>query len=188
MKTLSLNPDKTRRSVNTPLFVAFICILLFLSACTDETPSPAPTPQGTPTLPPSSRLCIWQTSPRDLATVLEVIDGDTIDVDIDGETYRVRYIGIDTPERERPYYAEATDFNAQLVDGQTVLLVKDVSETDQYDRLLRYIFVGDTFVNFELVNQGYAAAVTFPPDVSCEGMFRAAEADARSRGLGLWAP
>jgi micrococcal nuclease len=68
------------------------------------------------------------------------------------------------------------------------LLVKDISETDKYDRLLRYVFVGDTFVNFELVNQGYAAAVTFPPDVACEDVFRSAEADARSRGLGLWAP
>ena len=95
---------------------------------------------------------------------------------------------MDTPERERPFYEEATEKNAELVDGQTVLLVKDVSETDKYDRLLRYVFVGDTFVNFELVSQGYAEAVTFPPDVACDGMFRAAETDARSHERGLWAP
>ena len=133
-------------------------------------------------------LCVWQTNPRQVATVLDVVDGDTIKVDLDGETTKVRYIGMDTPEKGRPFFDEATAKNAELVDGQTVLLVKDVSETDQYDRLLRYVFVGDTFVNFELVNQGYAAAATFPPDVSCDGMFRAAEADARSHARGLWAP
>ena len=174
--------------MNPRLFVTFIALLLILSACTDETPSPASTPVGTPTLPPASRLCIGQASPRQVAKVVEVIDGDTIEVDLDGDTYRVRYIGMDTPERDRPFYEEATAKNAELVEGQTVLLVKDVSETDKYDRLLRYVFVSDTFANFELVNQGYAAAVTFPPDVACENTFRLAEADARSRGLGLWVP
>lgn len=168
----------------TTLLVFFF----LLSGCVAATPIAAPTPASTPTLPPSSMLCIWQTSPREIATVVDVVDGDTIKVEIDGETYKVRYIGMDTPERERPFYAEATAKNAELVDGQTVLLVKDVSETDKYDRLLRYVFVGDTFVNFELVNQGYAEAATFPPDVACDGMFRAAEADARSHERGLWAP
>ena len=168
-------------------FVSFL-ILLLLSGCIPETPAPVPSPDVTPTLPPSSRVCISPSSPRQVAKVVEVIDGDTIEVDLDGDTYRVRFIGMDTPERDRPFYKEATAVNAGLVEGQTVLLVKDVSETDQYDRLLRYVFVGDTFVNFELVNQGYAAAVTFPPDIACEGTFRLAEADARSRGLGLWDP
>ena len=163
-------------------------LLLLLTACTAETASPTPSPASTPTLPPSSRLCIGQANPRQAAMVVDVVDGDTIEVDIDGETYRVRYIGMDTPERDRPFYDESTAKNAELVEGQSVLLVKDVSETDQYDRLLRYVFVGDTFVNFELVNQGYAVAVTFPPDVACERTFRLAEADARSRGLGLWSP
>jgi micrococcal nuclease len=170
------------------LVLVAVLLSLLLSACTPETPTPAPSPAVTPTLPPSSRVCLSPASPRQIANVVDVIDGDTIEVDLDGETYRVRYIGIDTPERDRPFYKEATAVNAGRVAGQTVLLVKDISETDRYDRLLRYVFVGDTFVNFELVNQGYAAAVTFPPDVACESSFRLAEADARSRGLGLWAP
>ena len=66
--------------------------------------------------------------------------------------------------------------------------MKDVSETDKYGRLLRYVFAGDTFVNFELVNQGFAAAASFPPDVSCDGMVHLAEEDARSHARGLWAP
>ena len=68
------------------------------------------------------------------------------------------------------------------------MLVKDISETDQYDRLLRYVFVGDTFVNFELVNQGYAAAVTFPPDIACEGTLPPRRSRRPQPRLGLWKP
>ena len=74
-----------------------------------------------------------------------IVDGDTIDVEIGGATYRVRYIGIDTPERGDCYFDEAKDKNAELVLGQYVRLVKDVSETDRYGRLLRYVYVGQTF-------------------------------------------
>jgi micrococcal nuclease len=176
------------RTYNRFFHTLFLFSLLLLSACVPGTPSPTPTAVATPTLPPASMLCVWQTNPRQVATVVDVVDGDTIKVDLDGETYKVRYIGMDTPEKGRPFFEEASAKNAELVDGQTVLLVKDVSETDRYDRLLRYVFVGDTFVNFELVNQGYAAAASYPPDVSCDGMFRAAEADARSHERGLWAP
>jgi micrococcal nuclease len=186
MKTLSQN-DKRQVGGGLPCLTVGLLILL-LSACAPDTPASTPTPDVTPTLPPASMLCIWQTNPRQVATVVDVVDGDTIKVDLDGETYKVRYIGMDTPEKDRPFYEEATAKNAEMVDGQTVLLVKDVSETDKYDRLLRYVFVDDTFVNFELVNQGYAAAASFPPDVSCDGMFRAAESDARSHEKGLWAP
>jgi micrococcal nuclease len=164
--------------------IYFLLLLFLLSACAAATPTAAPTP----TLPPSAGLCIPAGSPRQVARVVDVVDGDTIRVEIDGETYKVRYIGMDTPERDRPFYQEATARNAEMVDGQAVLLVKDVSETDKYDRLLRYVFAGDTFVNFELVNQGYAAAATFPPDVSCDATFRLAETDARSHERGLWAP
>jgi endonuclease YncB( thermonuclease family) len=174
--------------MHLPNLLRFIFFLLLLSACSPTTSANTPPPETTPTLPPSSMLCISQNNPRQLATVVGVVDGDTIKVDLDGETYKVRYIGMDTPEKGRPFFEEATAKNAEMVDGQTVLLVKDVSETDRYDRLLRYVFVGDTFVNFELVNQGYAAAATFPPDVACDDTFHAAEADARSHEKGLWAP
>jgi endonuclease YncB( thermonuclease family) len=121
------------------------------------------------------------------ARVTHIVDGDTIDVEIDGQTYRVRYIGMDTPERNMPYYTEATQANADLVAGGQVRLEKDVSETDRYGRLLRYVYVGDSMVNAELVRQGYAQAATFPPDVKYQARFRALQQEAQAAGRGLWA-
>lgn len=122
-----------------------------------------------------------------LAQVTHIVDGDTIDVEIEGITYRVRYIGMDTPERGEPFYSEATEINRQLVQGQTVILVKDVSETDRYGRLLRYVYLqDDTFVNATLVEQGYAQAATYPPDVAFADLFVSLQQEARTAGRGLW--
>ena len=76
------------------------------------------------------------------ARVTYVIDGDTIDVRIGTEIYRVRYVGVNTPERDEPCYNDATRANAVLVDDQVVTLVRDVSDTDKYGRLLRYVYAG----------------------------------------------
>lgn len=117
-----------------------------------------------------------------------MIDGDTIDVRIGNQIFRVRYIGIDTPERGDFYFYQATEANRRLVEGKKVTLVKDVSEVDRYDRLLRYVFVGEIFVNHELVRQGYAYAFTYPPDVACADVFVAAQRSAREFERGFWKP
>ena len=70
--------------------------------------------------------------------------------------------------------------------GKTVRLEKDVSETDRYGRLLRYVWVGDLMVNAELVRQGYAQAATFPPDVKYQQKFSALQKEAQTAGRGLW--
>jgi endonuclease YncB( thermonuclease family) len=122
------------------------------------------------------------------AQVDYVIDGDTIEVLLNGRAYRVRYIGVDTPERDEPFYDEATEANRKLVAGQEVILVKDVSDVDQYGRLLRYIYLTDgTFVNAELIRQGYARLVTYPPDVAYQDQFRQWQTQARETQSGLWA-
>ncbi|MDQ7024659.1 MAG: thermonuclease family protein [Anaerolineae bacterium] len=118
------------------------------------------------------------------AQVVRVIDGDTIDVNLNGETVRVRYVGVNTPERDEPCYSEATAANRRMVDGQTVTLVRDSSNTDRYDRLLRFIYVGDTFVNRELVAQGYAEAVLYEPDNGFHDTFVQLERTATRDGLG----
>ncbi len=132
------------------------------------------------------------------AVVERVVDGDTLIVWRDGhaDTERLRYIGVDTPESvdpDRPvecYGSEATDANIELVDGAVVWLEQDISDTDQYGRLLRYVYVehnGDLlFVNQELIRQGVATVVTFPPDTRYTAVLRAAQDEARAAGRGLW--
>lgn len=121
--------------------------------------------------------------------VTKVIDGDTIE--IEGHR-KVRYIGIDTPELHHPkksvqcFGKEAQIMNSTLVEGKEVRLDKDVSNTDRYGRLLRYVYNGDLMINDYLVRQGYARAATFPPDVKYAAKFRQAEQEARENSRGLW--
>jgi micrococcal nuclease len=117
-------------------------------------------------------------------TVVSVIDGDTIDVMVDGETVRVRYVGMNTPERDEPCYGDARRANADLVDGKLITMVKDSSETDRFGRLLRYIYVGNVFVNQRLVGQGYAEVVSYPPDISHFNEFKQLEDQARAANRG----
>lgn len=120
-------------------------------------------------------------------TVTQVIDGDTITVLLDdGNTYTVRYIGIDTPERDMPFFMEPYIANSDMVLQKEVILIKDVSETDQYGRLLRYVVVGDVFVNLELVRAGFAQAMRYPPDIACADAFSSAEQETRAGQVGIW--
>jgi len=129
---------------------------------------------------------------RTLAQVVRVIDGDTIVVLINGLEYRVRYIGINTPETVDPrkpvecFGREASQRNRELVEEKTVELEKDVSETDQYGRLLRYVWVDGEMVNAVLVSEGYAMVVTYPPDVKYQELFLELQRQALAEGQGLW--
>jgi len=123
---------------------------------------------------------------RQQANVIRVIDGDTIQVEMADQWYSVRYIGIDTPEVGDICADEATAANALLVLGKTVTLVKDISETDRYRRLLRYVYLGDMLVNAELVRQGYAQPVTYPPDVANADLFVDLASQAREAGVGCY--
>lgn len=124
--------------------------------------------------------------------VVKVIDGDTIEVEINGEVERVRYIGIDTPELshegspEECFAREATEINKDLVLGKQVRLEKDVSETDKYDRLLRYVYVDDVFVSETLVESGAAKAKRYYPDTKMSDQLEMVEVKAREAKLGVW--
>jgi micrococcal nuclease len=104
-----------------------------------------------------------------------------------GREERVRYIGIDTPERGDCYSARATAFNARLVGGREVRLELDVDERDRYGRLLAYVHTGDVNVGEELVRRGYAQPLTVPPNVRHAGELRRLADAARRAGTGLWA-
>ena len=132
----------------------------------------------------NSQVIGEKTENTNLVKVTKVIDGDTIVVE-GGEI--VRYIGIDTPEKDQECFSrDATSKNEELVGGKLVRLEKDISERDRYQRLLKYVWSGDIFVNEYLVRQGYATAVSYPPDVKYQELFRQAEKEARENGSGLW--
>jgi len=132
------------------------------------------------------------------ALVVRIIDGDTIVVDIGGTEYKVRYIGMDTPETVDPrkpvqcFGKEASIKNTELVFGKIVRLEKDVSDKDMYGRLLRYVWVVDVasstevMVNAELIRLGYAQVSTYPPDVKYQKYLLSLQEEARADNLGLW--
>lgn len=118
------------------------------------------------------------------ARVTRIIDGDTIDVEMNGVGYRVRYVGVNTPERDEVCYGEATGANARMVSGRTVTMVSDESNTDRYGRLLRYIYVDGVFVNAQLVIEGWAEAVEYRPDTAQTAYLRQLEQQARAENRG----
>jgi len=119
------------------------------------------------------------------AQVLDVIDGDTIDVRIDGREERVRYYGVDTPERGDDCYREARERNGTLA-GDTVLLLPDARDRDRFGRLLRYAFTEDgRSVEAQLIAEGLGYA--WREDGAYRNQLVALEAETESRGVGcLW--
>lgn len=137
--------------------------------------------------PASSSLQSPSPAAQPGVAVVRVVDGDTIVVGIGGPRgTKVRLIGIDTPERNECFYRAATRRMRALVDGKRVRLQRDRSETDRYGRLLRYVYVGDVFVNAVMVSEGYANAATYPPDVTHALEFVKLERVARAAKRGLW--
>jgi endonuclease YncB( thermonuclease family) len=134
----------------------------------------------------------------EVATLLRVVDGDTIRVMLNGEDTPVRYIGIDTPEPDDPDPDQraladaATAANAALLEGHELILERDVSDVDTFGRILRYVWIDDggdlTLVNRELVRRGFATASSYPPDVAHDGVLAEAQEEARRAGAGMWAP
>lgn len=112
-----------------------------------------------------------------------IVDGDTFVLNT-GE--KVRLICVDTPETNEFYYQEATDYLTNLILNKEIILVKDVSETDRYGRLLRYVYLGDIFVNGKLVEKGYATVFRYSPDTKLCDELEVLEASAKNNKLGIW--
>jgi micrococcal nuclease len=131
------------------------------------------------------------------AAVARVVDGDTVDVTLEGQTVRVRLIGIDTPETVDPrkpvecFGREASAKAHEFLDGQTVFLEDDPSQdsVDRYGRALRYVWLSDgRLFNLEMIAQGYAFEYTYNLPYKYQAQFKQAEREAREQGRGLWAP
>ena len=138
------------------------------------------------------------TGPTEDATLVRIVDGDTIRVMVGGVEERVRYIGMNTPELNsasaatpEPYAEAATLANTRLLaGGGRLVLERDVSERDRYGRLLRDVWLDDegqwTLVNLALVVEGYAQVSTYPPDVTYVDVLLDAQRAARDARRGLW--
>ena len=130
------------------------------------------------------------------ATVEDVVDGDTVDLILDGRSERVRLIGVDTPETKKPdtpiecFGLEASAFTAELLPvGTPVRLERDIVGRDDYGRLLAYVYRADDgiFVNYELVRQGFATPLSIEPNTTYEAVFVDAAIAAETDDIGLWA-
>jgi micrococcal nuclease len=127
-------------------------------------------------------------------TVTRVVDGDTLKVSIGGEEQTIRLIGVDTPESVDPrrpvecFGKEASEFVKGRVEGKQVKLVTDStqSDRDRYDRLLRYVYVGDEMLNREIIAQGYGFEYTVGTKHLFADEFRELEEQARNQEIGLW--
>ncbi|GKX28931.1 hypothetical protein SH1V18_14110 [Vallitalea longa] len=137
----------------------------------------------------------------EVGVVSRVVDGDTVVITLNGKEEKVRFIGVNTPEsvgryakKPQPYGKEASNYTKKHLDGKTVYLEKDVSDTDKYGRLLRYIWLEEPdkskleekMYNAILLKEGYASVMTYPPDVKYSKIFVEIEKNARDNNIGLW--
>ncbi|SFE57899.1 thermonuclease family protein [Peptostreptococcus sp. D1] len=139
------------------------------------------------------------------AKVTKVVDGDTINIQVNEKNYKVRMIGVDTPETVHPskpiqfYGREASDYTKKNLTDKTVYLQKDVSDTDKYGRLLRYVWttppssdnpseeeIIEYMYNANLVKNGYAHAYTYQPNSRYSDLFSKLQSSAREKNIGLW--
>jgi micrococcal nuclease len=192
-------------------------ILLLLAAlpllgagCAEQAPVNNPVTQTPPAItnaaPPSVNAVAPAANPpvterpgnaaSPLLKVTKVVDGDTIDVEIDGKVERVRLIGIDTPETVDPrkpvecFGKEASDRAKKVLGGQSVKLEADATqdERDKYGRLLRYVFLADgTNFNEQMIRDGYAHEYTYHLPYKYQTEFKTAEKEAKAAKRGLWA-
>jgi micrococcal nuclease len=161
-------------------WLALLCVIA--SACSIGSSSGLPDDDDSYTMAPN-------------ASVVRVVDGDTLVVDIDGVEERVRLIGIDTPESVAPdrpvecYGKEASERMEELVPpGTPIHLARDIEARDQYERLLAYVYRADDglHVNLDQVVGGYAEASSYPPNTALQPEFDHAQRQAREADAGLW--
>jgi len=178
-----------------------ILMVIFSFFLTGKIVEALPSPTATSTPKPEVKSEQTESSPTPLSPtptpdpnvtmvkVVNVVDGDTFKIE-SGET--VRLIGIDTSETVHPskpvqcYGKEASLKTQELIEGKEIKLEKDVSEKDKYGRLLRYVYVGDVFVNEYLVREGYAMSSSYPSDVKYQAKFVEAQEKAQEENKGLW--
>lgn len=146
-------------------------------------PQPAPAPQQPATLSAQTQY-----------KVLRVIDGDTIEIDMNGKAEKVRLIGVNTPEsvhpdesKNVPFGKVASDFTKAALEGKNIVLEYDVTPRDKYGRILAYVWIDGKMFNKILLENGMAEVKTYPPDVKYVEDFTRLQETARFSKVGIWA-
>jgi endonuclease YncB( thermonuclease family) len=135
--------------------------------------------------------CLPTNTTRSRGLVTKVISGDTIEVLITNQTYRVRYIGVVSPSMLAPaewQAGQSMSYNQNLVEGKYVTLVQDASDQDAEANFPRYVLIDQTFVNYEMIRQGYSRLLSIPPNTSCDPSLLAAQVEAQTNVRGVWIP
>lgn len=121
---------------------------------------------------------------KEKAVVVRVIDGDTIEAEINDSIQKIRLLGINTPERGKPYYNEAKDFLKQI-ENKSVFVLRDFEDEDKYNRKLRYVFYEDRLLNIEILQEGLATSFMIE-GLKYETKFENAERFARANEIRSW--
>jgi micrococcal nuclease len=154
------------------LVISVLLTIVWLAGCQQTSPTP--------------------TSGRDLVKVERVVDGDTLEITLNGKREKLRLIGVDTPETKKPntpimfYGEEAAQYTKKRLDKKTIELEWDVDRLDPYNRFLAYVWIDGELFNRTLVSEGYARIATFPPNVKYVDKFKKDQEEARRNQKGLW--
>ena len=163
-----------------------VCTIVLALGCSAGAPASDPS-AAEPTRPASGRL-------GDQAIVVKIIDGLTIEVESEGRTYRIRYLGLKIPQEDVPGGGERTsaqralEFNRFLVEGRTVELEVGSVEANSNGDLIRYVYVDGEMVNKALLTNGYATVGQFPTTFRYQTEFLMAQENAKVNRRGVWSP
>lgn len=192
------------------IVVTLVVILIYLIYSSLQTPdsslsklvtlrpalAPTITPTGGEEIVPSVKSVKGVNAQRQLAQVTKVVDGDTIDVLLNGTKEKIRIIGLNTPETVDPrrgvqcFGREASNFAKQTLTGKSVYLESDPtqSDRDKYGRLLRFVFLKDgTDFGKLLIQEGYGHEYTYDIPYKYQSEYKKAQQQAQKNKKGLWA-
>lgn len=186
--------EVTRKMAFFSGFLCFFSLIISLGATAQFTPS-TQQPKSAPVKPEvvAKQQSKPKPDPYQTGTVTKVIDGDTIEVNLNGKIEKVRMILIDTPETVhpnqpvQPYGKEASEFTKKLLLNKEVKLEKDKEDRDKYNRLLRYIYVDNQSIQEQLLEKGLARVAVYPPNTKHEQKYQKIQDQAKSKKIGIWA-
>jgi micrococcal nuclease len=168
------------KTTPTSRVIASFALLVVLASCSGSSP------------PPNGQADLFKIADGKIA---HVIDGDTLDIDIDGHTERVRLIGVNTPETKHPtkpiecFGPEASAYLTQLLpNGTDVRIERDAEARDRYGRMLLYLYrdSDNLFINLDLVARGYGTPMSIEPNTFHRNDFVRAASQAEAANIGLW--